>query len=483
MRWICKVIIENFQSHEKTILDLEKGLNVITGPSDQGKSAIIRAVKWVLYNEPRGIDFIRQGTTTARVTIEMNNGCSIIRERSKSKNRYEVIYPDGTNLIFEGFGNEVPVEIVKAHGIPKIVLDSDISSNINLGEQLEGPFLISETTAVRAKAIGRLIGLHIIDSSIRDCLVDIRRENQTAERIRSELTGIESTLEGYSGLPFIEDTLNKSNIIISKLENMYQRVEILEKIRKSILDIDKEYLEYNLIYNKLKNLKQFETVVKDCESAAKKKNILERLKKDLDEINNNIEFEVLVLAKTKKLEDCIGIYNEIKEKYSRHESLNKLAQGVIGLKDKLSIEKEIIKSTKNVPECLKLIEVVKEKTEKERKFFEISKKYSKNSYEIDTLLSDLKKSIHISDCNDFLKKLNMNNDRLIKLDAIRENYNTNCNSVLEGNNYLYNNKIELEKLIIDYSNLLKEIGKCPLCNSEISDIRLSEILKHYEEVK
>lgn len=101
---IKRIRIENFQSHKDTELSFSDGLNVIVGPSDQGKSAIIRAIKWVLYNEPRGTDFIRQGTNSARVTLELSNGYVITRERAPNKNRYTLKDPDGNVSVFEGFG-------------------------------------------------------------------------------------------------------------------------------------------------------------------------------------------------------------------------------------------------------------------------------------------------------------------------------------------------------------------------------------------
>ena len=51
MIYLKRVRLENFQSHKNSIIDFDRGLNVIVGPSDSGKSAIIRAIKWALYNE------------------------------------------------------------------------------------------------------------------------------------------------------------------------------------------------------------------------------------------------------------------------------------------------------------------------------------------------------------------------------------------------------------------------------------------------
>ena len=53
---IKQLNIHNFQSHEDSSLNFTEGVNVIIGASDSGKSAIIRALKFVVYNSPSGSD-------------------------------------------------------------------------------------------------------------------------------------------------------------------------------------------------------------------------------------------------------------------------------------------------------------------------------------------------------------------------------------------------------------------------------------------
>ena len=48
--------IRNFESHRNTQLNFHPGVNVIVGESDQGKTAILRALEWVLFNRPLGED-------------------------------------------------------------------------------------------------------------------------------------------------------------------------------------------------------------------------------------------------------------------------------------------------------------------------------------------------------------------------------------------------------------------------------------------
>ena len=45
---IDKIKIENIQSHKNTELNLSNGINVIVGSSNNGKSAILRALYWAI---------------------------------------------------------------------------------------------------------------------------------------------------------------------------------------------------------------------------------------------------------------------------------------------------------------------------------------------------------------------------------------------------------------------------------------------------
>ena len=140
MIYIKKVILENFQSHKYTELEFDNSLNVIVGPSDQGKSAVIRGIKWALFNEPSGDFFIREGETECSVTLIFNNNIKLKRYRSKTKNYYHLYDSNGQETIYEGFGTKVPKDIVDKISIRKVLLDENRPNLINIGEQLEGPF-------------------------------------------------------------------------------------------------------------------------------------------------------------------------------------------------------------------------------------------------------------------------------------------------------------------------------------------------------
>lgn len=55
-----KLRIQNFQAHKDTTIEFDC-ITTIVGPSDIGKSAVLRALKWVAKNEPKGTSFVRDG--------------------------------------------------------------------------------------------------------------------------------------------------------------------------------------------------------------------------------------------------------------------------------------------------------------------------------------------------------------------------------------------------------------------------------------
>lgn len=298
MNYIRKVVIENFQSHEYTELEYDPALNVIVGPSDQGKSAIIRAIKWVLFNEPRGAEFIRHGAKLARVTLMMGNGYNIVRERSASKNRYTVTDPEGNSSVYEGFGNEVPEEARKAHGISKVTIDTDSSVSLNLGEQLEGPFLISETGSVRARAIGRLTGVHIIDKAIRGCLIDLKRENQIADDGKKELDIIEENLKTYDDLEKLEKMIGESEKTAKLIEALINKVSLLEKQRNSLRQIEYEINETEKAAKKTVNLDKTEAIINKLYDKTRILAELDSHRAKLSIVNYELKTQKEILEKT-----------------------------------------------------------------------------------------------------------------------------------------------------------------------------------------
>ena len=127
---IKKLDIHNFQSHQKTSLEFHHGVNTIIGSSDSGKSAIIRALNWVINNRPTGDSIIQYGQESAKVSITLDPGQVIARGKSKATNYYTISSGTEKKQEFKAIKTDVPDEVGK-------VLKYN---ELNLQYQMDAPY-------------------------------------------------------------------------------------------------------------------------------------------------------------------------------------------------------------------------------------------------------------------------------------------------------------------------------------------------------
>ena len=248
MNPIKRITLENFQSHAKTIVEPASSgqLSVIVGASDTGKTAIIRALKWVFFNEPQGAEFMRTGASMVRVTLDYADGISVVRERTKATNRYKIIRPgtgEGGPEVFEGFGGGVPLEIQEITGIrPVKIADQELM--LNLSEQLDPPFLGQKSTSSpgRAKILGKLAGTEEIDVAGAETGRDLYRRSQDEKRLEAEIKELEEKIQGYAWV-----------------ESLGQRIKVLEQLVADINVTREKIIKFSTLKSKLENIKAQET--------------------------------------------------------------------------------------------------------------------------------------------------------------------------------------------------------------------------------
>lgn len=149
---IQEVTIEGYQSHTNSTFRLSPGLTVITGPSDAGKTAIIRALRWFAFNEPTGEAFlhtirnpdgsVKEAVDQVKVSVTFDNGITITKTRRKGKTTYtHSAFPTAWEKA------EIPPEIKETLGLVKQQY-GDFETCLNFAFQLDAPFMLSESASV-----------------------------------------------------------------------------------------------------------------------------------------------------------------------------------------------------------------------------------------------------------------------------------------------------------------------------------------------
>lgn len=174
---IDRLHVTNFQSLAEADIELG-GLTVIVGPSNSGKSAVLRALKAVVRNvgSPSAVR-VGQSLFTSSVIFD---GTTVALERGKSASTYKVIAADGSEDVFAKAGRTVPEEVQRLIGLP----DPD-GPDLVFSSQIDPPFLLSETGSTAAKMLGDLTNVSRLHAAAKEA--NRRRlESSKVHKIRTE---------------------------------------------------------------------------------------------------------------------------------------------------------------------------------------------------------------------------------------------------------------------------------------------------------
>lgn len=479
MKYLKTVILENFQSHKYTSIHFDEGLNVILGPSDSGKSAIIRGIKWALYNEPSGDYFIREGETEASVTLIFSDNTKIKRRRTKSKNSYILHKKNGEEIKFEGFGISVPEEIVEEIGITKIRLDSDESNAINLGEQLEGPFLLSEKTSTRAGAIGRLIGVNIIDDALKETLRDVRNSSNTKRITEERITKIEDELKGYEYLNDLEVRLEKVEELRNKISEQAKRRETLINCLKRYDLLNKELLETKDRVNQLKDVDTIEPLIQKVEKHMDNFKYLNIKRTQYINYQNDIYKGTSLINRLDGIDRVSEIINKSNALFLGANNLQRIKTNLdIIIKEK-NISENVYNRLDKIHEVDKNLASFEKKPAIISKLIQLGNDYKDNQNNLKAGNDFIQKFNGLDLSESLYKDMNHRMNKLTKLLDISSKM-----KVLEIN--YKEEKQEHLKLIEDirmqlnnYRDLLNKIDICPFCLSNIDQEKKEHIINHY----
>ena len=313
---ISKLLIKNFQSHENSYLEFDKGVNIIVGCSDSGKTAIIRALRWLIWNRPSGTEMRsnwceKDDVTCVKTWIHDGKSEHADREIYKGENKYHLYAQT-----FKAFGTSVPQELQEYFNL----------SEVNLQSQLDAPFLLSETPGKVAEYFNSVAKLSKIDTATQNInswiseLTSIIGKEATKDKPATGL--IKQIKDGMFNLDKFKH-LEKFEIDIEVLEDMNKKYLLSLKKQTKLENTINNIIEINSFIKEQEPLLELEPLINEILSLIelRAKSDLEEVK--LDKLIHQITF---VQSKIKTIQDLISIeipLNDILKLYKELETTNK----------------------------------------------------------------------------------------------------------------------------------------------------------------
>ena len=253
-RNIKSVRIQDFQNHEDTYFELKSGLNLFTGSSDSGKSAISRSFHLVFQDYFRKHD-VRDGQKNAKITITFQNGDWISRTKG-----------DTNEIEYQIEGQEVVKHSRFSKNIPKDVSDflgympKTLSGALPLANQEEKFFLITLSDEALPKDVSRLLGIDDLEEAASLLGSEVNKISGDIKRVSTEIENTKTKLEPYADLDAKIENSNKFKQLISEYEALEAEIDEINnsyseylKIRKQFTDCKNEKDKFESIYQFLLN--------------------------------------------------------------------------------------------------------------------------------------------------------------------------------------------------------------------------------------
>ena len=223
---ISSLEVQNYQSHKDSVFLFCKGVNTLTGSSNSGKSAGLRALNWVINSKPDGDGFVsfwawnekgKQISPTS-VKLTLDNGTVIERVRDAERNCYII---NGKQL--DALNRSVPPEVAEALNF----------SETNLQKQFGTPFLLTDSAGEVGKFFNKIAHFDAIDKY--QSAIESKRRSTNAELklVRENLERVDEDLKKFDWIPMAQKLLKK----IEALEEKNGETEFTIGELKEALDL------------------------------------------------------------------------------------------------------------------------------------------------------------------------------------------------------------------------------------------------------
>ncbi len=259
---IDKLKIKNFQSNVDSELTFSKGVNLIIGETDTGKSAIFRSINWILTNLPLGKSFINWNSKGAEVSLLLDDTL-ITRIRDNKLN----VYVDSN-------GNKYTA----GHGVPEEVNSFlNIRPEINIQQQIGQPFLLQKSPGEVAQFFNSITGISDIDKSVKYIKSNISKLDSTIKVHSKEKKRLESELESYEYLDEAEKDIQLIEHLHNNKSTKQKESNYLAGILNEIDTCQEKLESLTGKYNALPALNEIQESLKTLESYEDKMTVLRGL--------------------------------------------------------------------------------------------------------------------------------------------------------------------------------------------------------------
>lgn len=460
--------IENFQSHVKTKIALAPTgqLTVITGQTDSGKTAIFRALRWLLYNTPQGSGFIRAGCSFVRVTAMMESDYTVIREMTPSKNQYRIIAPDAEKpIVLEGFGRSVPMEVQEITGVRPVTI-GDTKYNLNMAEQLDGPFLGSSISAPdRAKILGKLAGTEVLDHAGKQAGTDIYRQTQKKDGLEADIEQLTESIATYSYLPALAEKIAWLNAVVTDVKAKQERLVGLKAGLQRLNQININICCCNITIDRWKFVDVAVNITAEVATKVEKAAKLQKHKDMLSALQSGITVAQSTIKRLAPVASAETIVTNVNSQVNLLQQISSVWSRVKLFDMAVGDCKATIGRLSNIEKAEAMIQVMVNAQSNLNQLLDKRAKIQALKLSLDLSIGKIKQFAGINPAESAINSIFEKQKRLSGLQNILNTIKPLITAVEKQKESITLHGERLTQLNAEYQNELNALGVCPLCGT------------------
>lgn len=476
MKNIKSFYMKNFQSHKDTNIVLSPNITSFVGESGKGKTAMFRLLKLVIKNQPNGDKYITAGESKMVGGVVLEDDIEVVRERSKSINRYTIHRPDGTSLPLEKFGTKIPPDVIEALGYEAIKIDTDLSIDLNFAEQLEGPFLFSENDASKAKTIDGLARINVFNVALRNTNKVISNYNVEMKNYQRQIAEVDSKLEQYEGLDKMGEDIDRLGELLAQIEALQSKKEMYEGFINRQEEIRLRTEESKSEIERLKPILTIENTIRDLTTSLQLKNLYVSLHSTHSRIGKEIEAAKTVISHKESILGAEKRLHEVEQALQTQERYLSWVQKRGEIMENISKGEAYISRLSDIRNVEGMLAQLKDTIGKEHTLTQLNLQLVTNGQQLTLIQQIISRLGQIRTAEQMLEEVLLLVKQRDTLVGLKSSLNECRQTIAKGEAYKseLTSKIETDKEA--YAILLKQFNKCPVCFGELDESHIHQVM-------
>lgn len=215
-----KLEVKNFQSIEEALIDIE-GFVVITGPSNRGKSALVRAIGALLFNEA-GNESIQNGFVFASVQLSEPSSTMYWHRNNNGK----------VSLVLNGQPHmrvaRDYLTLIAPFGYREVET-KQYGFRPQLAMQHESPYLLGLSPNVISEALQVVGRIDIVNLAQKYCAEDKKTHSNLCSTRKKDIEVLEKSLEPYDNFKEVLDDLARATFTTHEAKDKITKYNAVDK--------------------------------------------------------------------------------------------------------------------------------------------------------------------------------------------------------------------------------------------------------------